>query len=665
MNNYDPEQDIEFLRKKLEQLNQDIVPSHRISPKIMLQKLDDKQTAVTAKRVWFVPKNIAAVLCAGLVLCIALFYVNSLPNNLATASAADSGGAVGFGIMEQADSASQQEAYSLQGEDYADVRKALAKTARSAVKETPIESDGKGGGGAEAGGTGGTERAETAPASDAVQSEQTDIVQTDGSYLYYAAGDSVKIAQTEEDGTLSFVSQLDILADDRYVISLYQHENALTVLCNDYRFTITQPEQDPNALEPIQSVGTTVLMFDITDRSRPVLTRQFTQEGAYRSSLVTEQTLYLVSERQTFEYSDALPIEKMVPSVYDTAKGEATRPIGAGAIIVPETAADASYVTVSALDLFDSNAEAVTRTVLGGAAQVYCSPDGVVLVNPVRSDEGDASNLLKLLFSPSGAVDVARTQVSGRLLGLSDAAYGSVNVVTQHSGAQTETMLNAFAFDRTFALLGSTTASVALAGGDVSFVGDTAYVGAKEDGAIIAGFDFAQQAVLQSLADLPKAALPDNLVFLSDTLALGVYAADVTGVGQGVQLALFDTQNNRLIVTSTQTIGASGSYTEALRSLSAVFYDEANALLGIPIAVTSGTENNQLQQEYLGYHLYRIEDGKLTPVGSIKGASTDPQDALLRGTLVDGVLYTVSDNSLISADAKTLTVIDTLAWGNR
>lgn len=665
MANYEPEQDIEFLRSKLEQLNQEIVPSHRISPEIMLQKLDDMQSAVTAKRVWFVPKNIAVVLCAGLVLCIALFYVNKLPNNLATASVADSGDLVGFGIMGQAENASQEEAPSLLTDDYTAVRKALSKTAQYAGGETPKEDEAKGGGGAETGGNGDTERTETPFASATVQSEQTDIVQTDGSYLYYAAGDAVKIAQTAADGTLSFVSQLDTLADDRYVISVYQQEDWLTLLCNDYSFTITQPEQGADALDPIQSVGTTVLMFDITDRSQPVLLRQFTQEGAYRSSLVTENTLYLVSERQTFEYSDALPIAKMVPSVYDTAKGEATRPIGAGAIIVPEIAADASYVTVSALDLYDSGTEVVTRTVLGGAEQVYCSPDGVVLVNPVQIDGGDGSELLKLSFASSGTVDVARTQLSGRLLGLDDAANGSVNVVTQHNGSQTEALFNAFTLDNSLAVLGSTTASVALRGGDVTFVGETAYVGAKEDGTIIAAFDFAQQAVPQALVDLPKAALPDNLVFLSDTLALGLYSADVTGTGQGVQLALFDIKNNQFTVTSTQTIGASGSFTEALRSLDAVLYDKANALVGIPVAVTSGAENKQLKQEYSGYHLYRIEDGKLTPMGSIKSVSASPQDALLRGVLVDGVLYAVSDNSLISADAKTLSVIDTLEWGNR
>ncbi len=664
MKHYDPEQDIEFIRKKLEQLNQEIVPSHRISPDIMLQKLEQQDSEVKAKRVWLVPKNIAAVLCAGLVLCIALFYANNLPGNLSMASDAGDEGLRGLGIQESADMASMEEEFAALSDDYAPVRGALNQVARYTGKEDPMQpsaGDGKGGGGNETGGSG--ERVITPSAATTVPAGQTDILQTDGSYLYYAAGDSVLIAQAAKDGTLTFVSELDVLAEDRYVISLYQQGNALTLLCNDYRFTITQSEQNTGTPEPIQSVGTTVLMFDITDRSNPVLLRQFTQEGAYRSSVVSEQTIYLVSDRKTFDYSDTLPIEAVVPNVYDTAKGGRTNPIGAGSIIVPETAANASYVTVSALGLYDADAEAVTRTVLGGAAQVYCSTDGVVLINPAQSS--DASDLIGLTFASSGAVEVARARLTGRMLGLDNTLQGNVLAVTQNSGTENQTLLNAISLDRSLGLLGSTTEPVPDRGGDVAFVGETAYVGNKQDDAIIAAFDFTQNAAPQTITDLPKAVLPENLIRLTDTLSLGVYSADVTGEGKGVKLVLVDTANNQFNVTSALTVGASGSFTEALRSHNAVLYDKENALLGIPVVVTSGSSNKQLKQEYSGYNLYRISGGKLTFVGKISSASTGPQDVLQRAALVNGVLYAVSDSSLISADAESLTIIDTLSWRRR
>ncbi len=678
MANYLPEYDIEFLQPFFEELNEEIIPSHRISPEILLQKLQDEQPGLKVRRVWFTPKRAAAVLCAGLIVCAAIVYANLFSGQLSTSDSAAPAAQPDAGMMQGIAQDDQRQEFAVmeEAQDYSAVRMALSAMDADARYDADAghvpsggygreESEGGMGGGNGAAAEGKTD-ANTAAlfgASKQEKSGSADILQTDGSYLYYATGDAVMIANTTPDGQLTLASQIEVAVDDRYVIALYQQDNALTLLCNDYSFTVAQAT-DAQKTEQMQSVGTTVLMYDITNRQTPILVREFTQEGEYRGSLVSGQMIQILSERKTFLYTDTLPIEALVPSVRDSAWGgeAAARPIGSAGVILPEDAGDTSYVTVSTLHLFDSDAAVNTRTILGGAEQIYCSPTGVYFVNTASQNDTAAAVILKLSFDSQGGALVARGWLDGTIIGLSAAADGGVRVITQQSAEQTEYLLGAVVLNEELTLLKTATASITGQAGSAYFVGNNAYIAAKEKNLLLAVFGFTDEDVLQQKTITEPSALPDNLITLTESFALGVYAGSITGDGAGLSASLFYTQDGALKEASSVTLGASGSYTEALRISNAVLYDEETGLLGIPVTLTGKVSDNQLKREFSGYSLYRVANEGLTRLGKIASATLKPQDELRRGILANGLLYTASDNTLVSVNPGTLSVIDSLSW---
>ncbi|MFA9380709.1 MAG: beta-propeller domain-containing protein, partial [Acetanaerobacterium sp.] len=390
MARYQPEQDIVFLRGKFEELEAELVPSHRISPEVLLNKLENETPQLAVKRVFLTHKRLALALCAGFVCCIALMYAGTQRGRLFTAGSAVSPENSGLSIMErmaqeQPQQADQSEAFA-KDVDYAGVRKALsAVSVDSSDYDMPTVSaeETTGGGGPETDGSSlqGNSGVLTAARTD---TGGADIIETDGSYLYYATGPSVMIAGIAQDGAITFSSEIKVSGEDRYVIELYQRGNSLTLLCNDYSFTVAKADENTGKTAQVQSVGTTVETYDVTDRSNPVRVREFTQEGEYRSSLVSEDTLYIVSERKTFAYADVLPVDAIVPSVYDSAAGGekgGAKLISSTDIVLRDEPKSSGYVTVSALALDDDTATVRTRAVLGGAQEIYCAKSGVYLLD--------------------------------------------------------------------------------------------------------------------------------------------------------------------------------------------------------------------------------------------------------------------------------------------
>lgn len=659
---YQPEDDIEYLRKYFEQLNEEIVPSHRISPEILLQKLNDTPE-LTVKRVWFTPRRIAAVVCAGLVVCVALFYAD-LPKRAPTTAMNTSGSMEMNMMMDEAPASAEAAPFS---DDYIAVREALALAAENTVSEYDAlarqeEREGKGGAGSETGGYSEGLTASIAAETADLSAKRTDAIQADDDYLFYAAGTSAMIAQTKTDGSLSLVSEIKVSGDDRFVTALYQEDNVLTLLCNDYDFTVPQTDPSTGTVNKIQSVGTTALVYDITDPSAPVLIREFTQEGAYRSSLVADETLYLVSERETFSYTDSMPIESLVPVVSDTAWGGTPKLIESGNIILPEKPNDASYVVVSALSLNDNGAQAATRAVLGGAKQIYCTPGGVYMVTPAGEKNKPASDLLKLTLAEDNTIQTASARLWGQVIGLETGSDDGIYVVAEGTNEQSGIELCATVYNKFLAIKESTTSVVDRQADRVYFASGTAYIGEEQTGSVIAVCDFTATEKPAFSKPLEQMTLPKQVIPLSDTLSLGIDPADLSAGGKGLTVTLYGISGSTITTFSTTQIGESGSFTEALCSAYAVMYDKDTNLLGIPVIVTERTDGQQVQQKFSGYYLYQIANGKLKLAGKVENQSTQPEDVFRRGVLVNGLLYMASDTSLASVDSQTLSVIDTLTW---
>ncbi len=676
---YSPDEDIAFLRARFEDLNQELVPSSRISSENLLKTFDSEGTLQTAaKRLIFTPRRLALALCAGFAGCMVLVYtglrLGSTGDNLSATPQSPSVEMEEFAgaASSAAQSLAMDGLHGASQEDYTQVRKALGAVEYYGEPEAPSApsaelggAEGKGGGGSSAGDTGGgmnyTSQGADRQSVGEPGAQNADIMTTDGQYIYYTTGSAVMIASVEEDGDLSLISKINIASEDRYALDIYLEDNALTVLSNNYSFTISKPMDKTDQTVKVQSVGTTVEFYDISDRANPVKVREFTQEGEYKTSLVSGDTLYLVSERKTFAYYDILPVDTIVPRVFDSAKGEGGATLLLpGDIILPEQARDASYVTISALKLYDETAPITTRAVLGGAKSVICAPSAVYLFNSVSKDALLSTEIMSLRFGEDASVSIGRALTEGELPGqrFADVYDGKLRMVTVATDANGVSSAALTVFSRSLETVASLL-DLEIIPSDVRFLKNQIYLIADNKSMIT--IDTADAASL--VAKATSAAIPAGGIYLplSDELVISLLPASQE---KGLSLSLLRFNSSKAERLSGITLGASGSYSEAARLQNAFYYDPDKGLLGLPVTVTKKTASGKLEPQYGGYYVFALSetDFTLTLAGRVQNDSLSPEDELRRGVRVGNLLVTASANGAKSVRLSDFSVAGTLKW---
>lgn len=695
MPRYNPEEDIEMMRQQLSMLNEDILPSQRISPEVLLQKLEAEQPQTFGKRT-FVYKRMALALCAVFVCCVVLVYTSLNPigvnQSKASAEAAQSADMMGI-VPDQAAAPREGTAASAENgappaasdDGYAAVREALQDEQSLHTKEQPQPSvDGVpetsgvvveqfaslGGGGFGGGGGGGIDELKSTTLSGGM--DDADIIKTDNNYIYYAAGTQVKIAELLPDGKMTLTATIDVSKQDRYIRELFLGGDTLTLLCNNYAFT-TAGKQSEAGAAPVQTVGTTVEIYNISDRANPVKTREFTQEGEYLSSKVSGDVLYMVSVRKTFEYTGLQPVDDIVPSVYDSAKGTGGAvAIAPQEIILPAAKVDSSYATVTALKLYDASAPVDTKAVLGGAQSVYCVPNSVYVLNTVPLGEQQVgTQITKLAYSGTSFTGVTEGKVEGAVPEgpALDEANGNLRMVTTSLDSQGKNTVNLFVLNSDLSVAGSLTGITEdQAVYAARYYEDTAYVSAFGEQDPLLVFSLADPAAPKLMGDVKVNGFSSSLHPVGERLVAGLgYLTgqkDGETVRKGVQLTLFDVSDKQKPAALVAvTLGESGSYSEAITSYKAFYYSSEKNIIGIPVTLTRYKDGGDtLEKAFGGYYLYSAEGGTLKLLYKIASASDAPEDEIRRGICVGNRLYTASANSLTSRDLTSFAVLDTLKW---
>ncbi|MFA9382068.1 MAG: beta-propeller domain-containing protein, partial [Acetanaerobacterium sp.] len=273
------------------------------------------------------------------------------------------------------------------------------------------------------------------------------------------------------------------------------------------------------------------------------------------------------------------------------------------------------------------------------------------------------TDIMKLSFAAGGSVQVLRTRLAGELLGGMDERNGSLRLATktQESDGADAAQISLHVLDGSLSVTGSAPWSQApRSTGSMYYVGDTAYVGAADEGALLAAFDLSDPHEPRLVQPTGIQTLPDALVPLSDTLAAGISCT--AGDTAGLRVSLYRTQGDSPKQLTSLLLGEDGSYCEATRTAGALLYDAKEGILGFPAMVTADSGAQSMQKEFGGYYVFRVSDESLTLAGRIEGDSFDPGDEIRRGVCVNGILYTASERTITSVDVGTLSLIDTLQW---
>lgn len=239
--------------------------------------------------------------------------------------------------------------------------------------------------------------------------QEADIIKTDGEYIYAAVDGDVYLLR-ENGGNPEILSKIEKKAGteldekdgaheaEEYVNNIYVTETRLVLM----KYTVDYSTYEDAVAEDVAIAGCyvgqgtyTAAVYDIADRSHPVLLNELGQSGTLISSRMVGDILYLV-------YSYYVPgeIDETDPSTYVPALylGDAKTEVAADDIMLLGEPGAAQYLTVSSIDVGSPAEFLDTQSILGCGSDIYCNSETLVVALTTMEETNDVSKDKTELF---------------------------------------------------------------------------------------------------------------------------------------------------------------------------------------------------------------------------------------------------------------------------
>lgn len=448
--------------------------------------------------------------------------------------------------------------------------------------------------------------------------DEADIVKNDGTHIFLAKNDTVKIIKAYPATELSEESSIQL--EGAWASEMYLQGNTLVVLGSTSGGTSWGA--DAKMSMPIYSSGTTdILVYDVTDRKNPKKIRTAKIDGSILSSRITNGTLYSIINAPFYQ------------AVYpaDQGGGINALPKADGETL---SCTDIRYVPnfrshqitmVAALDINNPNEKTTITSFLGAGENIYMSEKNLYIVSTdqkqiFRDENGSAkwgweeiSNIFKFGVNKTNITLTAKGEVSGRVLNqyaMSEYdGYFRIASQTGYAWGPEKSDNKVTVLDKDLTKTGEVTG---IAKGEniksARFVGNKGYVVTFKTVDPLFVLDMTpNNPKIEGELKIPG--WSNYLHPIDETHILGIgkevdesidadkvhdeNAVYYTAV-QGVKLSMFDVSDVKNPKELYKTvIGERGTETEATYNPKALFIDTNKKLIGFPIAVTKTLAENK------------------------------------------------------------------------
>jgi uncharacterized secreted protein with C-terminal beta-propeller domain len=533
--------------------------------------------------------------------------------------------------------------------------------------------------------------------------DEADVIKTDGKYIYHLAGDTLYITEAAEDGSLTSVGEIEAgqginrltqssdsdTWDENEIVYSYPSDfyldgDMLCLLGNSQRSYMTGGYISYGG-ESYMYVQT----WDISDRSKPELTREFKVEGSLVSSRKIESMLYLVVNHYLNFYDAALPRD-VVPLFSDTFSGDVLRPISFKSMQYFPGRLDNSVLIVAALDL-SRDEEAEVSSLLGSGTDVYMSRQALYVTKSnydfrlfssregIFGESGENSNIYKfgigegLEYETSGIV-------SGHVLNQysMDEYNGYFRIAT--TGSKDGESVNSLTiFDADMKQTGKIDD---IAPGEqiysARYMGDKAFMVTYRTVDPLFAMDLSDPANPKVLGELKIPGYSSYLHPYDDNHLIG-FGRDTEEMrtinskdevvrtwaeNRGLKLSMFDvTDMTKPKETDVESIGDQYTNSDLMYNPKVFLFDKGWAIIAIPFNHYGGDVDGQTAEELNGIRVYEITEDSLTYNGTIANAdkSTD-YNYLDRVVYIGSNFYSVSNEGIQSNNLADLELIDYLEY---
>ncbi len=246
--------------------------------------------------------------------------------------------------------------------------------------------------------------------------DEADIIKTDGKYIYAISTTNNTVYIIKADLQDAKVIAKITLENNTYPAGMFlsQDSSKLAIIGSRYDYFLYGESVPDNRVTILpypylQEVKTYINVYDISDKSYPELSRNFTLSGSYFNSRMIGNYVYAVISEQAYIYNDAVRL----PTVY---KESVAYDIPVTDIYYTDTVdAYFTYTTFVGLNLMNDAQEPSEMTILmGGTSNMYVSPSNMYITYP--DSKGEGTEIYRIAISGSELTFEAQGKVPGYVL---------------------------------------------------------------------------------------------------------------------------------------------------------------------------------------------------------------------------------------------------------
>lgn len=463
--------------------------------------------------------------------------------------------------------------------------------------------------------------------------DEADIIKNHEGYIYTVSNDTIAILEAYPPENARIVSRITF--NGTYPIEIFVNGERLVVIGYQYtRFSGSY------WYSYFGNIKTTIMVYDVSDKSDPTLMDSFTVSGNYFNSRMIGDYVYLVANQPAYVIYDTV----ILPKIYSADGINEISP----SEIYYFNASDSyyTYATFIALNVQNIEEEPNHMTLmLGGTSNMYVSLNNMYVT---FQDFDSQTSIYRIRIQGRDMISEARGKVPGRTINQfsMDEYNDYLRIATTATWTSSTPASNLYILNMNLTIVGRLENIAPNETLDSArFIGNRCYLSTS----VVRRDPF-------FVIDVENATDPRILGWLKIpgfTRYLHPFDSDhVIGVGMdgsNVKISLFDVSN----VSAPETVAeymASGdySYSEVLDDHKAFLFDYDKHLLAVPI------ETSDYYRSYLWQGLY-VFDISTSSGLDLKGTITHQELGLYnwdtsyhvkRSLCIEDVLYTMSDKKI-------------------
>jgi uncharacterized secreted protein with C-terminal beta-propeller domain len=514
--------------------------------------------------------------------------------------------------------------------------------------------------------------------------DEADQVKTDGDYIYIVVEKTVIIVKAYPAADALVVSRLEL---NQIVNSIFVNGDKLVVFLVEPDIYFSSPRDTGDVY-----CGTTIQVYDVSNRASPTLDRQIVIDGWYFNSRMIGEYVYVITNYPAYFDKDDV--------ILPTIRSEEMNVEIEASNVYYSNYSDAfySFTNIVAFNIQDPEEMVSHETFLiGMTCHLYVSPNNIYIVSPrcleIDSEQLSGSIVHKISVHNGEITYLTDGFVPGWILNQfsMDEYEGFFRIATtsRHtSKGSFSSMNNVYILDENMILIGRVED---LAPGEdlhsARFMGNKCYLVTfkKVDPLFVIDLSDSENPIILGKLKIPG--YSDYLHPYDETHLIGVGKETIEANEgdfawyQGVKLSLFDVSDVSQPKQLTKyEIGDRGTDSPVLRDHRAFLFSRSKNLLVLPVLeakidpnVYPGEISSNAYGEYVfqgAYVLHVSLDDDISVRGRITHLDNDDllksgsyfasKYVVKRALFIDNVLYTISDAMIKMNALDTLHAINVL-----